>query len=81
MKYQVLFLHQTEQDLKELREYIIKNFSEKSWKKSLNKIKNIINILKTFPLSGNMVPELEELGLNQYRQIISYFNKIIYEIS
>ncbi len=80
MRYKVVFLHQAKLDLHYIKNYILKNHSKKSWQDCLGKIKNAIYTLKTFPQSGNIPPELETLHLNQYRQIISGMNRIIYEI-
>jgi plasmid stabilization system protein ParE len=79
MSFQVVFLASAEQDLKELKTYIIKEFGQKAWQTSYAKIKESVEVLKTFPMSGSLPGELERLGLTQYRQIISGMNRIIYE--
>lgn len=80
MQYKVVILHQAKLDLHSIKNYILNNHSKKSWQECLIKIKKSINTLKTFPYSGNIPPELETLHLNQYRQVISGMNRIIYEI-
>jgi toxin ParE1/3/4 len=80
MDCKVVFLHQAELDLIELKKYIINNFSTKSWQATFKKIKNSIHLLKKTPEAGSIPPELEKLQLNQYRQIIVGMNRIIYEI-
>lgn len=80
MNHKVIILTSAEYDLKELRLYIIKNFSTKTWKNTYNKIKETILNLKNFPYSGSIPEELEKLNLNQYRQVISGKNRIIYEV-
>ena len=80
MKYQVVILQSAEQDLKELRTYLIKQFGNQAWQNSYASIKATINKLKSFPLSGSTPDGLEQLNLAQYRQLISGQNRIIYEV-
>ena len=80
MNHKIIILASAEYDLKELRHYIIKNFSIKTWQNTYNKIKEAIRNLKTFPYSGSIPEELEKLHLKQYRQVISGMNRIIYEV-
>ena len=75
----VVILDSAEQDLKELRRYVVKNFSQATWLKTYSKLKEGMRNLATFPLLGAVPPELETLNLNQYRQIISGMNRVIYE--
>jgi plasmid stabilization system protein ParE len=76
----VVILESAEHDLKELRIYIIRNFSIEIWQNSYDKIKAAIRNLKTFPQAGSIPDELEKLSLTQYRQVISGMNRIIYEV-
>ena len=75
----VIILDSAEQDLRDLRRYVVKNFSQATWLKTYSKLKEGIRNLATFPLLGAVPPELETLNLNQYRQIISGMNRVIYE--
>ncbi len=75
----VIILDSAEQDLKELRSYIVKNFSHATWLKTFAKLKESIRNLASFPLLGAVPPELESLNLNQYRQIVSGMNRVVYE--
>jgi toxin ParE1/3/4 len=75
----VVILDSAEQDLKDLRSYVVKNFSQTTWLKTYSKLKESIRNLATFPLMGAVPPELETLSLNQYRQVISGMNRVIYE--
>lgn len=75
----VVILDSAEQDLKDLRSYIVKNFSQSTWLKTYNKLKESIRNLAMFPLLGAVPQELESLNLNQYRQTISGMNRVIYE--
>ncbi len=80
MGFRVVILESAEQDLKELRAYILKNFSMETWRTSYTKIKEAIRHLKNFPQTGSIPDELEKLNITQYRQVISGMNRIIYEV-
>jgi plasmid stabilization system protein ParE len=80
MSLKVVILESAEHDLKELRSYIVKNFSLKTWQNTYDKIKEVIRNLKTFPYTGSIPEEIEKLNLSQYRQVISGMNRIIYEV-
>lgn len=80
MVHNVVFLHQAELDLIELKRYITTNFSQTTWQTSYKNIKKVINGLKKLPEAGHIPPELDSLNLTQYRQVISGKNRIIYEI-
>jgi len=75
----IVILASAEYDLKELRSYIIKNFSHDTWQKTYGKLKESIRNLASFPYLGSIPEELETLNLSQYRQILSGMNRIIYE--
>ena len=80
MNFKVVILESAEHDLKELKNYLIKNFSVETWQNSYDKIKVVIRNLKTFPNAGSIPEELEKLNLSQYRQVLSGMNRIIYEV-
>lgn len=80
MSYKVVLLESAEQDLKELRSYIIKNFPLDTWQDTYGKVKESIRNLKAFPLAGSIPEEIERLNLTQYRQVLSGMNRVIYEV-
>jgi toxin ParE1/3/4 len=80
MGFKVVILESAEQDLKELRAYVLKNFSMETWHTSYAKIKEVILNLKNFPQAGSIPEEIEKLNLTQYRQVLSGLNRIIYEV-
>ena len=80
MNMKVVILESAEHDLKELRGYIIKNFSFETWQNIYAKLKEGIRNLKAFPQAGSVADELEKLNLSQYRQVLSGMNRIIYEV-
>lgn len=80
MTCRVVILRQAEQDLRELRGYLLKGFGRDVWLSSYADIKAAIANLADFPHSGAVPEALEQLQLGQYRQIISGSNRIIYEV-
>ena len=80
MVFKVVILDSAEQDLKDLRAYLVKNFSEITWQATYTQIKEAIRNLPHFPQSGSIPEEIEELNLTQYRQVLSGMNRIIYEV-
>jgi len=80
MTSRVVFLKSAEQDLKELRRYVVREFGKKTWQASLARIRDCVKNIGAFPIGGSVPDELERLNLTQYRQIISGMNRIIYEI-
>ena len=80
MSYKIIILHSAEQDMKDLKNYIVKNFSVTTWQNTYDKLKKAIRNLKDFPYAGSTPDELEKVNLSQYRQIISGMNRIIYEV-
>lgn len=80
MSIAVVFLKSAEQDLQELKTYLVRNFGRDAWLASYGRIKESVGILQAFPLAGKLPEELENLNLTQYRQLISGMNRIIYEV-
>lgn len=80
MSYKIIILHSAEQDMKDIKTYIVKNFSVAAWQNTYDKLKKAIRNLKDFPHAGSTPDELEKVNLSQYRQIISEMNRIIYEV-
>jgi plasmid stabilization system protein ParE len=77
----VVFLASAEEDLKELRQYLRHHFDEHTWQASFSKLRQALEQIRSFPMSGVVPEELAELNLAQYRQIISGMNRIIYEVA
>ena len=79
-KFRVFILASAEQDLKEFKAHVIKNFSLSAWQNTFAGIKETIRHLEYFPQPGFISEEIEKLNLTQYRQVLSGMNRIIYEI-
>jgi addiction module RelE/StbE family toxin len=77
---QVFWTDVAAHDLKEIIGYIsIRNPSNA--KKILKKIKSKASSLYSFPERGRIVPELQEQGISQYRELIISPWRLIYRIA
>ncbi|WP_077044168.1 type II toxin-antitoxin system RelE/ParE family toxin [Pseudomonas sp. KK4] len=80
MSLKVVILQSAESDLKELRAYLIKEFSNQTWQTTYASLKKAIRHLAMQPYSGSIPEEIEKLNLSQYRQVLSGMNRVIYEV-
>ena len=80
MTFRVVILHSAKNDLKDIKSYLIRQFSTSTWQQSYDALKQAIRRLETQPYAGSIPEEIEKLNLSQYRQVISGMNRIIYEI-
>ena len=78
-KYQVAWAKVAENDLKEIIEFISTE-SPYNALKILNKIKEKASSLYTLPERGRVVPELQDQGISQYRELIIPPWRLIYRI-
>ena len=79
-KYKIVWANVAECDLKEIIEYISLD-SPKNALKILKKIKQKASELYTLPERGRIVPELQDQGILQYREIIIHPWRLIYRIT
>jgi toxin ParE1/3/4 len=75
----VVFLPGAEQDLRDIRHYVLKKFGAPAWADTLARLRVTVDTLKAFPLSGAVPEELADLGSERYRQLVSGKNRVIYE--
>ncbi|MFO2463110.1 type II toxin-antitoxin system RelE/ParE family toxin [Pseudomonas sp. 15FMM2] len=80
MSFRVVILQSAKNDLKDIKSYITRRFSAATWQQTYEYLKQAIRHLETHPYAGAMPEEVEKLNLNQYRQIVSGMNRVIYEI-
>jgi plasmid stabilization system protein ParE len=80
MSLRVVILQSAEADLKELRTYLLRQFSSQTWQNTYIDLKVAILGLADLPLSGSIPEEIEKLNLGQYRQIVCGMNRVIYEV-
>lgn len=80
MSFKVVILNSAKLDLREIRDYIVKKFSLEVWLATSSHLRNAFEALGVSPFAGSIPSELEMLNLNDYRQVVSGMNRIIYEI-
>lgn len=80
MSFKVVILHSAKLDLRDTRDYILKKFSHGVWLATSAQVRNTIETLATSPFAGSIPDELKTVNLNDYRQVVSGMNRIIYEI-
>ena len=79
-KYEVVWSNTAENDLKNIIEYIADD-SPPNALKIFKSIKQKASGLNTFPERGRIVPELQDQGILQYRELIIPPWRLLYRIS
>jgi toxin ParE1/3/4 len=79
-KYQVVWAKAAENDLKEIIEFISAENPGNALK-ILKKIKEKASNLYTLPERGRVVPELQDQGISQYRELVIPPWRLIYRIA
>lgn len=80
MNFQVVILRSAENDLKELKRYVIRQFSTQTWHSTYLHLKTVVAQLATTPYAGSVPAEIQQLDLRRYRQVLSGMNRVIYEV-
>jgi len=79
-KYNVIWVNVAENDLINIVEYIAKE-SPQNALKIFKKIRQKASYLYTLPKRGRVVPELQDQGILQYRELIIPPWRLIYRIT
>jgi len=79
MEYKVRIPNSVKKDIEEIIEYYLNDRPEYA-KKIFELLFDRINSLKSFPNKGRIVPELLEYNINEYREILESYWRIIYRI-
>ena len=79
-KYNVYFVADAEKNLFELYNYVATYDSVTKAKNLLNKIEQTCNKLSKLPDRGHLPPELERIGIFNYKEIHYKPYRIIYQI-
>ncbi|MCD1656083.1 type II toxin-antitoxin system RelE/ParE family toxin [Treponema zuelzerae] len=79
MEYEVRIPNSVKRDIEEIIEYYFDDRPEYA-KKIFELLFERINSLKSFPNKGRIVPELLEYNINEYREILESYWRIIYRI-
>jgi toxin ParE1/3/4 len=76
----VVILPGAEQDVRDIKRYISKNFGSEVWRETYGRLKQTFGQLKEYPLNGRIIEELEEVDSIGYREAVSGMNRVIYSI-
>lgn len=80
-RYEVFLIDTAEKDIDELYRYVRRNDSEEKADRLFQNIEQVILNLHTSPLRGHYPPELERLGVLEYREVFFKPYRIIYEVA
>jgi toxin ParE1/3/4 len=80
MKYTVHLVEDAEKDLFDIYRYMALNDSPEKAEKLLDHLEQTILKLETFPERGHYPPELERIGVREYREVFFKPYRIVYQI-
>ncbi|WP_408312650.1 MULTISPECIES: type II toxin-antitoxin system RelE/ParE family toxin [Paraburkholderia] len=63
MTHRVVILESAEDDIREIRHYVVSQLGQSTWSRTWSTLKNTIRRLADFPDSGGRVDELRELNM------------------
>jgi plasmid stabilization system protein ParE len=64
----------------ELRSYIVRTFGWDTWRQTSAHLQETIAHVRRFPESGHVPSELEGFGDDNFRQVLSGKNRIVYQV-
>lgn len=76
----VVFLEGAEDDLKDLRRYVVHASGERTWQAQRRKLQESVRAIVKYPGRGVVPGELAELDATEYRQVICGMNRVIYAV-
>ncbi len=80
MRHQVYLVKDAEDDLYDIYKFVAANDSPGRAKKLLEKIQAVCELLANLPKQGHVPPELERIGIFEYKEIHYKPYRIIYRI-
>jgi toxin ParE1/3/4 len=80
-KFSVVMMEDAENDLVDIYQYVSLNDTTEKAERLLDNIEKVILQLETLPSRGNYPPELERVGIHDYREVFFKPYRIIYQIS
>ena len=81
MNFDVYIISDAEEDILRIYNYVLINDSEEKADSLLSKIEEACMSLKKYPSRGHVPPELERVGVYNYREIHFKPYRIIYEVT
>lgn len=79
MKYSVFLIEEAEQDLQEIYRCVFRNDSPEKADRLLANLEKTTMKLEALPLRGHIPPELERIGVMEYREVFFKPYRIIYQ--
>jgi toxin ParE1/3/4 len=80
MKYAVCLVEDAEKDLFDIYRYVALNDSPEKAEKLLDHLEQTILKLEALPERGHYPPELERIGIREYREVFYKPYRIVYQI-
>ena len=81
MNYKIYLISDAEEDILEIYNYVLINDSRDKAEYLLSKIEETCFSLKKYPNRGHVPPELERIGIYNYKEIHYKPYRVIYEIA
>ena len=81
MKFKVHLVEDAEEDLFDIYRYVAQNDSIEKADKLLDNLEMTIRKLESLPQRGHFPPELERIGIKDYREVFYKPYRIIYQIT
>ena len=81
MNYKIYLISDAEEDILEIYNYVLINDSRYKAEYLLSKIEETCFSLKKYPNRGHVPPELERIGIYNYKEIHYKPYRVIYEIA
>ena len=80
MKFAIHLVVDAEGDLLDIYRYVAGNDSVEKADRLLDNLEKTIMKLETIPLRGHFPPELEQIGILEFREIFFKLYRIIYQV-
>ena len=80
MKYTVHLVIDAENDLLDIYRYVARHDSAEKADRLLDNLEKTISKLETLPLRGHYPPELESIGVLEFREVFFKPYRIIYQV-
>lgn len=80
-RFEVFLLDNAEKDIEDIYRYVKRHDSEEKAERLSQNIEQVIMSLQASPLRGHYPPELERLGVLEYREVFFKPYRVIYEVA
>ena len=80
MKFNVTILKHAKEDINDIFDYVLMSDKIENAEKIIKNIEKVIRSLSNLPNRGHNPPELERIGITDFKEIHDYPYRIIYRI-